>query len=100
MSETIESPFEAFVIGKYLEAREWSKLSPTHKTRRWGIYSTAHLDRDEGSLLGFVAWFGRWRQYTFDPKPGTTFNRGCLADITAFLEKVNLEHRKERKRDP
>jgi len=55
--------------------------SPSGKTRRWSVFS-----KTSGSRLGSIRWFARWRQYTFDPAPGTTFNTGCLRDIGDFME--------------
>jgi len=38
-----------------------------------------HSNRNE-SILGFVRWYGAWRQYCFYPEPETIFNKGCLND--------------------
>ena len=73
-------------IGKYLEAHE-APVEPRMTTKRWSIRS-----RTQGSVLGYVAWFPRWRQYTFDPRAETTFNAVCLTDIARFLDRVNREH--------
>jgi hypothetical protein len=58
----------------------------TGKTRRWGVFSLLHGDR-----LGTVSWYGRWRQYTFAPEPETVWNKDCLRDLAAFLEKAMSE---------
>ena len=42
-----------------------------------------------GQILGEISWFGRWRQYSFDPEPSTTFNNGCLQDIAGVLSDLN-----------
>jgi len=44
-------------------------------------------------LLGTVAWYGPWRQYTFDPEADTTYNMACLQDIARFLGVQNQNHR-------
>ncbi len=59
---------------------DYKGQSPSGKTERWDVVSKA-----QGAVLGTIQWFGRWRQYTFDPKPGTTFNRACLQDLAEFL---------------
>jgi hypothetical protein len=55
--------------------------SATGKTRIVSVCS-----RSSGDLLGEIRWFGRWRQYCFYPEPNTIFNRGCMADIIAYVE--------------
>ncbi len=60
------------------------------KTRVWAVRT------NYGDVLGHVRWFGRWRQYTFDPAVGTTFNRDCLIDLAAFLSDVNCDRRAQR----
>jgi hypothetical protein len=73
-------------IGKYLVVCKWRR-DPKKKTDKWsvqGLYNNG---------LGVIAWYGPWRQYTFDPLEGTTFNKECLDDISRFLERVNKEHR-------
>lgn len=66
-------------IGKYLSVRD-EPVAPGRKTRVWSVLT------NHGDVLGFVRWFGRWRQYTFDPSTGTGFNRDCLLDIAGGCE--------------
>jgi len=83
-------------IGQYLSVNRLERPNG-RKTDRWEVLTNA------GELLGGIQWFGRWRQYTFDPAPGTTFNRDCLLDIATFLHDTNNRHRalraKERDED-
>lgn len=51
------------------------------KTRRWRVES-----KSSGDVLGRIGWWGAWRQFVFAPHVDTVFNKGCLVDITAFLE--------------
>ena len=64
------------------------ETSDHRRTRVWEV-----LDR-HGGLLGYVQWYGAWRQYSFMPTSGAVFNRGCLADITAFIDEKMREWRK------
>lgn len=73
-------------IGEYMSA-EFAGSTPSGKTKIWRVLS------NNGGILGHVKWFGRWRQYCFDPSSQTTFNRCCLQDLAAFLEQVNERHR-------
>ena len=41
--------------------------------------------KSDRTLLGTIAWFGRWRQFCFWPEPHTTFNVGCMQDIEAII---------------
>jgi hypothetical protein len=77
-------------IGKYLSVERSDYQPRGGRTSRWRILSNS------GDCLGTIAWFGNWRQYIFDPAPQSTFNRDCLLDIAAYLERVNFEHRKRR----
>lgn len=73
-------------IGKYLQVEH----HPPHgerKTSGWTVLA------NDGGMLGIVRWYGPWRQYTFEPSAGTVFSAGCLKDLTAFLERVNREHK-------
>lgn len=77
-------------IGAYLSVRKFPP-DPKRKTSRWTVLS------NYGGELGTVGWFGRWRQYTFDPAVLTTFNAGCLRDIMTFLDRANREHAEQLK---
>lgn len=73
-------------IGEYLEVtKEPDRLD--RKTSVWTITSKS------GSTLGVVWWFGRWRQYCFEPQPDTVFNVSCLDDIARFIQKAMQEWR-------
>jgi len=75
-------------VGKYLLVCKMAV--GTGKTFQWSIMS------NNGVILGHVKWFASWRQYCFNPCSMTTFNAGCLRDITLFLDRVNNEHREQR----
>lgn len=72
---------------KYLEfsITEWKP-----KTKAIGVWS-----RKSGETLGEIKWFGRWRQYTFFPRPETIFNSECLDDIRSYIKDLMLERRKD-----
>lgn len=56
------------------------------RTKIWEVES-----RRQGQRLGLIVWRNGWRQYVFEPAPGTVFSVGCLADINAFIEAHKLE---------
>jgi hypothetical protein len=63
------------------------------KTRIFLVENTQH-----GSLLGWIHWYGPWRQYCFLPQDNTIFSIGCLQDIQDFIKQL-VEERKEIKRE-
>ena len=48
--------------------------------------------KSSGESLGYVKWYGPWRQYWFEPY-NAGFNSGCLKDITQFLDDLMEERR-------
>ena len=73
-------------IGKYLSVK---REPSSGKTCRWIVYGwIVYGTRDPygtSDPLGIIQWYEAWRQYTFDPAPGTTFNAECLEDLARFL---------------
>lgn len=63
-------------------------VEPGRKTGVWYVRATRDL-----SVLGVIAWFGRWRQYTFSPGFETTFNPECLRAIADKCAELTAEHR-------
>lgn len=62
---------------------EYINITETHdtgKTKRWDIRSKSFDD-----MLGSIFWYGNWRQYIFNPEPGTIYSAGCLDDIRSFI---------------
>jgi hypothetical protein len=45
--------------------------------------------------LGTIEWYGRWRQYIFEPEIGAVFSADCLRDLAGFVEKVNKNAKHE-----
>lgn len=39
-----------------------------------------------GDLLGWIKWWGAWRQYVFAPSAGSVFNNGCMDDIQRWIK--------------
>ena len=68
--------------------------STSGKTGTWRVFNKGSKD-----WLGRIVWYGRWRQYTFQPIPGPelVFSAGCLSDIAEFVELVTKIHKEMRK---
>jgi len=65
---------------------------PKPKTLVWYV-----VNRYEDSHLGRIKWFGRWRKYSFFPKPECVFEEVCLREIADFCERKTREHREANK---
>jgi len=65
---------------KYLE---FTRIGYTGKTDIWDVES-----KSQGSVLGEIKWFGRWRQYCFYPSPNTIFNPECMTDISKKIKEL------------
>jgi len=61
--------------------------SNSGKTVIWDV------DAKDGSVLGTVKWFGRWRKYCYFPEPNCVYEQVCLRDIAQFLEDRTKEHK-------
>lgn len=79
-------------LGKYMEAVVVVQRRPNPKTIVWEICNVS-----SGGRLGFVKWYGAWRQYTFQPSPDIVLNRDCMIDLSNFLRRVNDEHKAKRR---
>jgi hypothetical protein len=91
MCEMIRNWVVAERIGKYLSVERSVRQPKGGKTVRWDVVS------NRGQCLGFIGWYGAWRQYVFEPEPATVFNRECLLDIATYLERVNEEHKRKQR---
>ena len=68
---------------------EFSLAGQGKKTQIWHVHSKNH-----GSFLGYIKWFGRWRQYVFFPAAETAWNPECLRDICDFIKGLMDDRRK------
>ena len=71
------------IESRYLE---FDRIGWTGKTDVWNV-----LSKSQGSILGQIKWFGRWRQYCFWPSPNTIFNPECMADISKVIKELMLK---------
>ena len=56
-------------------------------------------NKTQGSTLGMIEWFGRWRRYSFFPEVDTIYDAVCLRDIAAFCDEL-MTQRSNRKDRP
>lgn len=79
MAERSDDLKAARPVSKYLEFAQVD--TPGRKTEVWSVES-----KTQGSVLGTIAWYNRWRQYCFFPSDNVLFNRSCLRDIVNFID--------------
>lgn len=79
--------YETGYEGKYMRF-ELSGRKP--RTLVWNVCSVT-----TSAKLGYVAWFGRWRNYAFFPDESLVFDKNCLREIADFIERKNQEHRQK-----
>lgn len=63
-------------------------MKPKAKTSQWVCHKV-----DSCVTLGFIKWYGAWRQYCFFPEGSTIFNKGCMLDVTDFIDQLMEERR-------
>lgn len=59
------------------------------KTKKYSVISK------DDCHLGFIKFWGAWRQYTFHPDDDTLFDTKCLKEIIDEIERMNTEIRAE-----
>jgi hypothetical protein len=65
------------------------KKPSTGTTSVWSCKNIRH-----GDELGIIKWYGGWRTYCFFPTVQAVYSRGCLNDITEFIDTL-LKNRRE-----
>lgn len=73
-------------MSQYLE---FDKIGWTGKTEILNV-----LSKSQGTVLGQIKWFGRWRQYCFYPSPNTIFNPECMNDISNVIKDLMMKRKK------
>jgi len=73
--------------GKHLKF-VFFKMSSSGKTKLWRV-----INKYEDFTLGFIAWFSKFRKYSFYPNENTVYEKDCLRDIACFCEKKTSEHK-------
>jgi len=52
------------------------------------------VNRKSGTPLGWIKWYGAWRQYCFFPWFDSVFNIECLKFVSEYIEKLMEERKK------
>lgn len=86
----VKTKYEVIKETKYLR---FTKLERPTKKKTDDVLITSI---SSGTILGFIRWYGPWRQYCFYPEGETIWNKGCLDDINEVMFKMNKEHHREK----
>jgi hypothetical protein len=79
-----------FGSAKYFAIRAHGAV-PGQKMR---IYDVVSHSQQES--LAKILWWGRWRQYIIEPRPGTIWSADCLACIQIFIERLMKDWRESK----
>jgi hypothetical protein len=50
----------------------------------------------DGTNIGTIYYYGKWRQYIFAPSTETIWNKTCLSEIITFLNSVNQKEEEKK----
>lgn len=67
-------------MSKYIE---FILIDQKPKTKVFGVRNKKSTD-----ILGWIKWYGAWRQYCFFPTKETIFNKDCMEYIIEFINKI------------
>ena len=89
------SALRKLTIGEGVTMETYIEFDVVKDTGKTKVVDVRNMS--SGFVLGQIKWYGRWRQYTFQPSPDTVFSVGCLEDINAKIDELKNE-RLNRKR--
>lgn len=49
------------------------------------------INKRHGDVLGQVFWYTIWKQYGFTAEDSAVWSKGCLQDVIAFIETLELD---------
>lgn len=75
-------------MAKWIRFDEY-QMTPDRKTKKFSV-----VNKDNGTMVGTISWYGPFRQYSFFPAANMVFEKTCLQDIADFLKKL-MEDRKK-----
>ncbi len=81
----IEKSHPVETLADYNKYIVFEQVAAKAKTSVWQV-----VNRKSRFGLGLIEWYPQWRQYTFSPVEGGTFNDECMVDIANFM--TNLRH--------
>jgi len=64
------------------------------KKRKTKLIAVRNENSDD--IIGYIEWYGPWRQYCFFPEYETIWNMTCLNDVNQLIQKL-MQDRKVKK---
>ena len=64
---------------------EWIVVYRHNPPKRQTTFRYAVHNRKSGEIIGWVRWYGPWRQQVLFPEPDTVWSAGCLRDVCDFI---------------
>ena len=61
--------------------------TPQRVTAQWDV-----INKNSGTVLGSISWYGAWRQYCFFTLDDIVFSTSCLEEINTFIKGQNRRH--------
>lgn len=62
---------------------KWIAFTKHEKTGKTDKYTVSN--KEHGSIIGEIKFYGAWRKYCFFPAPNCVFESDCLTDIKTML---------------
>lgn len=84
----MERPKEYAQHDKVTKYMTFMLVDRKSKTTEWDV-----INNKSDTLLGTVAWYGPWRQYTFEAIDQPILNNGCLVELADFLSELNTKQK-------
>ena len=53
-------------------------------------------NKNSEDIIGYIEWYGPWRQYTFFPEFDTVWNINCLNDVQEVIQKLMKDRKTEK----
>lgn len=72
---------------------KWIKFIAYPPERNNKLFSFRVAIKKTDITLGWIKWYGPFRQFSFFPEPDRVFDKTCLQDITDFIK--NLEEKRK-----
>ena len=64
------------------------KIEDKPKTSVWSC-----RNNNSGTELGVIKWYPRWRRYCYCPIVQAVYSKGCLENISHFIQQITTPHK-------
>ena len=73
--------------------KKFIEFNLVEQKKKTSIYAVRNIKSQ--SIIGWIKWYGAWRQYCFFPEPETIYSDGCLKDIIDFIREIKCSLKKD-----